>query len=79
MTLIGFDAKTNNTDEKIINWIPCSERLPEEEGWYLATVKINCNLEIIDVRMILFKKANKAGKKKWYRQGQGNEVLAWMP
>lgn len=25
--------------EPVRRWIPCSERLPENEGWYLAVVK----------------------------------------
>ena len=28
-------------------WIPCSERLPEENGYYLATIEIG--LKIVDV------------------------------
>ena len=25
-------------DAEVSHWIPCSERLPEEEGWYLESV-----------------------------------------
>ena len=30
--------KSIKEQPKIGEWIPCSERLPEEEGWYLETV-----------------------------------------
>lgn len=54
------------------DWIPCSERLPEEDGYYLTTtifyhlynpVVMGCNFE--DGR--------------WLYMNSNDEVIAWQP
>lgn len=51
-------------------WIPCSERLPEEEGYYLITIKyyhlhnpvvMGCNFE----------------EDEWWNVDKDDEVIAW--
>ena len=57
-------------------WIPCSERLPEEEGKYLATGLMGT------VYIAEFHKGIVKGKpvSLWYRSGGNNaHVIAWMP
>lgn len=36
-TLLEYVVKFIKKQPKIGDWIPCSERLPEEIGWYIAT------------------------------------------
>ena len=50
-------------------WIPCSERLPEDEGDYLVTFKLSF-MNFIEVCTF-----NKAG----WNKGGYDEVIAWMP
>lgn len=50
-------------------WIPCSERLPKDEGEYLVTFKLSF-MNFIEVCTF-----NKAG---WDKGGY-DEVIAWMP
>lgn len=50
-------------------WIPCSERLPENEGVYLVTFKLSF-MNFIEVCTF-----TKAG---WNKVGY-DEVIAWMP
>lgn len=55
------------------NWIPCSERLPEKENRYLATVEIGSyTLRFRMVKMVIFKNG------RFYQQGKGNDVIAWQ-
>ena len=62
-------------------WIPCSERLPEDEGRYLCTV----NAELHQVRDMLYKPTSWGGEHrcKWKLQEDCYAydwfVLAWMP
>lgn len=58
-------------------WIPCSERLPEEQGWYLAHVKHTLN-GLVTIEKVLWKKS-KYCSLKFYRKGNDCEVVAWMP
>lgn len=55
-------------------WIPCSERLPEKEGQYLAT----CGRKPVEqVRMIDY-----IPDRGWYGEGRtviNAYVIAWMP
>ncbi len=51
------------------DWIPCSERLPEEEGPYLLTAKTASGIRY--VRMGLLYSDGKFGNH--------NSVIAWMP
>lgn len=58
-------------------WIPCSERLPEKSGYYLATI-INA-FDEKEVCVIWF--AHKADYDVWgWRQITNSDiVIAWMP
>lgn len=54
-------------------WIPCSERLPREEGFYLVTLKHRYGDEA-NIRFFKFEN----GKPYW--SIWGNEIItAWMP
>lgn len=50
-------------------WIPCSERLPEENGYYLATIEIG--LKIVDV--VYFNTTSGFGF------FMADMITAWMP
>jgi hypothetical protein len=54
-----------------MNWIPCSERLPEKEVVYIITVHYNDRIFITFDNFCSYKH----GWKEWSNQ----EVLAWMP
>lgn len=55
-------------------WIPCSERLPEEDGFYLVTLTDKIT-DIVDIRImkIYFSKTSKIFV------GYGDTVIAWQP
>lgn len=55
------------------HWIPCSERLPKEEGFYLVTLKYKHGAE---TNIRYFKIEN--GKRYWSLWGNEN-ITAWMP
>lgn len=51
-------------------WIPCSERLPSEIGWYLITVQgVN---RFVDMDYYY-------GNSEWDKVSSKQEVIAWMP
>ena len=52
-------------------WIPCSERLPEECDVYWTTVKPNCSYEPFVTTLAYYPSIEE-----WE---DGVEVLAWMP
>lgn len=55
-------------------WIPCSERLPEEEGMFLVSVKKRAwDGNYMDVEI-----AYCSPNHRWFNVSNG-EVLAWMP
>ena len=54
-------------------WIPCSERLPKEEGFYLVTLGYKHGAE---TNIRYFKIEN--GKRYWSLWGNEN-ITAWMP
>lgn len=54
-------------------WIPCSERLPEENGNYLVTVEANDGTASIKFQMV-----DHYGPK-WLHEGKREKVIAWMP
>ena len=63
-------ASTNRPQE----WIPCSERLPEEEGMFLVTAKkLGFGCEYYDVKIEYC-----APFHEWIYVGN-YEVVAWMP
>lgn len=55
------------------SWIPCSERLPEENGNYLVTVEANDGTASIKFQMV-----DHYGPK-WLHEGKHEKVIAWMP
>lgn len=38
----GKDINKDN-GERVMHWIPCSSRLPSENGWYLCTCKTSAS------------------------------------
>ena len=54
-------------------WIPCSERPPEEEGFYLVTLEHEYGAE---TNIRFFKYEN--GELYWSKWGNEN-ITAWMP
>lgn len=63
-------------------WIPCSERLPEEEGWYLVTIqsdKTEKRRTENDLFAIGIAEAHKHTPYKFCKDGHRQTVVAWMP
>lgn len=63
-------------------WIPCSERLPEEEGWYLVTIqndKTEKRRTENDLFAIGIAEAHKHTSYKFCKDGHRQTVIAWMP
>lgn len=56
------------TEEKEPKWIPCSERLPEENGEYLVTRESKGIYKFVDI----VKKTNTSGD-------IASDIVAWMP
>lgn len=64
------------------SWIPCSERLPEEEGWYLVTIqndKTRKRRTENDLFAIGIAEAHKHTPYKFCKDGYRQTVIAWMP
>lgn len=59
---------------KIGGWIPCSERLPEEDGFYLVTL----TEKITDINDIRVTKVFFSEKSNSFT-GYGKTVIAWQP
>ena len=55
------------------HWIPCSEGLPKEEGFYLVTLEDKCGAE---TTIRFFRIEN--GERHWSLWGNEN-ITAWMP
>lgn len=63
-------------------WIPCSERLPEKEGWYITTVesektrkrRIENDLFAIDIAI-----SHGNTPYKFCKDGYRQKTIAWMP
>ena len=58
---------------KQTSWIPCSERLPEENGNYLVTVEANDGTASIKFQMV-----DHYGPD-WLHEEKHKKVIAWMP
>jgi hypothetical protein len=56
-------------------WIPCAERLPSEDGFYLVTIHL-LSMSNIDFDVTIAK-FNSAFEK--FSMVSGNNVIAWMP
>lgn len=64
-------VKIINNQPKVDNWIPCSERLPEESGYYLATIE---NAKFPQILHYL------KGYKRWRDEfSERKYVVAWQP
>lgn len=58
-------------EEAIVEWTPCSETLPEKDGWYLVTVQ---GYETVtDVSLY------SADGSAWGDVSTKQKVTAWMP
>ena len=55
------------------HWIPCSEGLPKEEGFYIVTLEDKCGAE---TTIRFFRIEN--GERYWSLWGNEN-ITAWMP
>ena len=55
---------------QVNQWIPCKERLPKENGWYLVTL----NDGAVDIDQFFESESCWRGF-----VGLGNETIAWMP
>ncbi len=55
---------------KTREWIPCSERLPSERGWYLITVQGVNRFTDVDYYY---------GNSEWDEVSSKQKVIAWMP
>lgn len=65
-----------------LEWIPCSERMPEKEGWYITTVesektgrrRIENDLFAVDIAL-----AHGHTPNKFCKDGYRQRTVAWMP
>lgn len=70
------------TIDAVPRWIPCEERLPEEEGWYLVTIqndKTEKRRTENDLFAIGIAEAHKLTPYKFCKDGHRQTVIAWMP
>ena len=68
-----MDAFDEYVDRNEQHWIPVTERLPKEEGFYLVTLGYKHGAE---TNIRLFK--TESGKRYWRLWGNEN-ITAWMP
>ena len=68
-----MDAFDEYVDSNEPHWIPVTERLPKEEGFYLVTLGYKHGAE---TNIRLFK--TESGKRYWRLWGNEN-ITAWMP
>ena len=55
-------------DRWMNKWIPCSERLPNDDGWYLCTIKNDAETRVAQIQYF--------EDIKW--KAHGWQVIAWM-
>lgn len=68
--LIGYVRNIPSADA-VQGWVPCSERLPEKNGWYLITIR---GYETVtDVSLY------SADGSAWGDVSTKQKVIAWMP
>ena len=87
MAIEALEQEKTNCSEFPNNWIPCSERLPEEYGEYLVTYKSDGKqifMDIIEYEMSYeFDHEKNRFKGIWLFaddwQALDSEVIAWMP
>lgn len=70
------DQKT--IEQKTGKWIPCSERLPEQDGEYLVTAISDMGTLPVIMITSFFKDSN-YGKNHWHTGWSKSKVMAWMP
>lgn len=68
-----MDAFDEYVDSNEPHWIPCSEELPKEEGFYLVTLGYKHGAET-NIRFFKIEK----DKRYWSLWGNEN-ITAWMP
>ena len=71
-SIADWDEEYINTSTDSSTWIPCSERLPEEDGYYLVTTRFY-HLHNLVVMGCNFEDG------KWLYMDGDDEVLAWQP
>ena len=68
---------------KQTTWIPCSERLPEESGYYLVSVIDGSgeddDSEAVETAWFAHKKDYDIKESEWRQLGIDETVIAWMP
>lgn len=72
MTIFDYE---NKQEIPLMKWIPCKEKLPEHEGWYIVT---EWSLEERDWDVTMDKWRFKNGQGEWAFSLM-EKVLAWMP
>lgn len=55
--------------ETMDKWIPCSERLPEEDGFYLVTITDGEQIAVCKMPFV---------ESEWKGNWFDDEVIAWM-
>lgn len=65
-----FDCSRGNCGDLNSEWIPCSERMPNERGWYLITVQGMNRFSDMDYYY---------GNSEWDDVSSKQKVIAWMP
>lgn len=72
-------CNTIKRQPKVGEWIPCSERLPEEPEEGLTDIN-ECDEYIVMIENAKIPTAiNYAGNGEWYRDGYFYDVIAWQP
>ena len=65
-----FETEQPHCGDLNSKWIPCSERLPSERGWYLITVQGMNRFADMDYYY---------GNSEWDEVSSKQKVIAWMP
>lgn len=59
-------------------WIPCSERLPDESGAYMATIQ-GSRIRYVGAKWFAHTGDDYPNKSKWCDLCKYEEVIAWQP
>lgn len=63
--------------EPVMRWIPCEERLPEEEGDYIVTIKVHCPDDSWYPDINYFRYNPKRKPNGWGTYYE-DDIIAWM-